>query len=233
MALVQWVVVILLGIAVVAVVAPLKKKAKTADLAEALNNIQQIGGMLAEFDTDYGRFPDDETALEVKRRTKTGFTLTGEYSNDYFRQLLADGRGRSERPFWCETPLSPTRPLDDFSTAARALAAGEVGFSYIMASRTRGQSSKDDPRRTVVIAPSYRFQTDWTFDPKPYGGKAVALRVDNSATALQIRDDPKGGRHRKVMIDADRTLGDMGANTAWGTGMNPWMRAPLPAPISP
>jgi hypothetical protein len=61
------------------------KSRMVADRAEALNNAKQIGAMLSEFEVDYGSLPDDETALEVKRRTETDFTLTGQFSNDYFR----------------------------------------------------------------------------------------------------------------------------------------------------
>lgn len=200
-----------------------RKQRKAADRTEAINNIKQVGVMLLEFEADYGRFPDDETAKEVKNRTHTDFSLTGPYSNDYFRQMLTDDGGKSEKPFWCKTAQSPKKPDDNFSTAAKALQAGEVGFSYIMASQTKGQSSKDEPSRPVVVAASYEFQTDWTFDSFPFLGKAVVLRLDNSATALQIRED-----NRKVMTSAGKTLGDMGENTPWGMDMNPILRAPRP-----
>lgn len=198
------------------------KSRKASDRTEAINNIRQIGAMLIEFDTEYGRFPDDGTALEVKKTTKTPFTLTGQYSNDYFRQMLAGGGGKSEKPFWCRTAQSPKRCDDDFSTPERAFAAGEVGYSYIMASPTRGQSSEQEPGRPVVVAPSYQFQPDWTFDPEPYADKAVLLRLDNSATTMPIRESD-----RKVMINSGKTLGDTGEHTPWGA-MTPCLRAPQP-----
>jgi type II secretory pathway pseudopilin PulG len=201
------------------------RKHNASDRTEAINNIKQIGAMLIEFDTDYGGFPDDKTALEVKRKTKTDFTLTGQYSNDYFRQMLLGGGGKSEKPFWCKTALSPKKADDNFSTAAKALEAGEVGFSYIMASQTQGQSASGDPSRPVVVTPSSKFQSDWTFDPEPYSGKAVVLRLDNSATAMQIREDNK-----KISTGAGKTLGDTGAKTPWGTDINPILRAPQPRP---
>ncbi|WP_035609895.1 type II secretion system protein GspG [Haloferula sp. BvORR071] len=202
----------------------LKKQRKAADRTEALSNIKQISAMLAEFEADYGRFPDDETALEVKRQTSTDFTLTGEYSNDYFRQILTCSWGKSEKPFWSKTAQSPRKPDDDFSTREKALADGEVGYSYIMASATRGQNSNDEPSRPVVVTPSYKFRADWTFDPEPYAGKAVVLRLDNSATPMQIRESDK-----KVSAgSAGKTLGDVGDGTVWGSDMNPILRAPQP-----
>jgi type II secretory pathway pseudopilin PulG len=200
-----------------------KQQRKAADRTEAIYNIKQVSMMLTEFESEYGRFPDNETALEVKRRTKTDFSLTGEYSNDYFRQLLATGSDKSEKPFWSKTAQSPKKPDDNFSTPAKALEAGEVGFSYIMASPTQGQKAADEPSRPVVVTASYKFQTDWTFDPEVFSGKAVVLRLDNSATAMQIRQDNK-----KVSTSAGKTLGDIGDQTPWGTTMAPVLRAPLP-----
>lgn len=215
---------ILIAVGLVGVTYPVfLKQRKAADRTTAHNNLKQIGACLLEFDTEYGGFPDDNTALEVKRATKTNFTLTGQYSNDYFRQMLAGEGGKSEKPYWCKTAQSPEKPDDDFSTPAKALAAGEVGYSYIMASQTKGQSASGDPGRAVVVAPSYQFRADWTFDPEVYAGKAVLLRLDNSATAIQIRESD-----RKVMTNAGKTLGDTGDETPWGTEIIPFLRAPQP-----
>ncbi len=68
--------------------------------------------------------PDDETALEVKRRTETDFTLTGQFSNDYFRQMLAADKEKSEMPFWCKTKQSPYAPDKVFSTCRQGAGSG-------------------------------------------------------------------------------------------------------------
>jgi hypothetical protein len=74
-----------------------------------------------------------------------------------------------------------------------------------------------------VVAPSFEARNDWTFDPVIYGGKAVILKLDNSATALSIRADNK-----YVTIGSGRRLQDTGKDTPWGTGINPVLRAPQP-----
>lgn len=199
------------------------KQKKAADCTSALNNMMQISACLLEFDTEYGSFPDDQTALDVKDATKTDFVLSGQYSNDYFRQMMVGKGHKSELPFWCKTPLSPTKPDEDFSTAATALAAGEVGFSYILASQTQSQSPSGEPSRPVVMAPSYQFRADWTFDPDVYQGRAVVLRLDNSVGMMQIREADK-----KVTTYSGKTLGDTGDNTPWGTSITPVLRAPQP-----
>ncbi|WP_367870595.1 hypothetical protein [Luteolibacter sp. Populi] len=220
----EWLVVILILAALAALCAPtILKQKKAADRTKALSNIKQMGMMLFEFDNEYGKFPDDETAEEVKRRTKTDFKLTGQFSNDYFRQMLAGAGGKSEKPFWCKTAQSPKNADDNFSTPAKALEPGEVGYSYIMVSRTTGQRSKDEPSRPVIMTPSYNFQPDWTFDPEPYGGKAVILRLDNSATPMLIREDSW-----RVSTHSGKTLGDTGDNTPWGKDITPYLRAPQP-----
>ena len=218
-------IVLLLVVAAISAPVVMKRGGRAPGRTEAINNIKQAGVMLIEFESDYGKFPDDETALEVKRITNTDFTLTGQYSNDYLRQMLPGGGGKSEKPFWCKTALSPKKADDNFSTPAKALEAGEVGFSYIMASPTKGQKSSEEPNRPVLVTASYNFQPDWTFDPEPFHGKAVVLRLDNSATAMQIRKDNK-----KVSTTSGKTLGDTGEKTPWGTNMTPVLRAPQPRP---
>lgn len=215
-------IVVLGGLAAVCFPVILKQR-KAADRTWAINRISNLGAMLLEFDSEYGGFPDDKTALEVKRETGTPFTLTGPYSNDYFRQLLAGGGGKSELPFWCRTALSPDEPDEDFSTPAKALAPGEVGFSYIMASPTEGQNSRGEPSRPLLVAPSYQFRADWTFDPDAYTGQAVVLRLDSSAGVMPIREDNK-----KVSTGSGKTLGDTGEGTPWGTKITPFLRAPQP-----
>lgn len=217
--------VIIAALGVIAAPVILKQR-KAADRTRAIGNLKQLGAMLVEFDTEYGRFPDDETAREVRRATKTDFTLTGPYSNDYFRQMLVLPGDRYETLFWCETAQSPEPPDNDHSSAAKALAAGEVGYSYIMASGTQGQCASGEPGRPVVVAPSFKFRADWTFDPEPFEGKAVVLRLDNSVTAMAIRTDDD--KDEEVVTPAHEAPAEAEEPSLWGTGMTPVLRAPQP-----
>lgn len=200
---------------------------RAVDRTTALNHMKEIGECLIEFDTQYGNFPDDQTAQDVTDATKTDFILRGQYSNDYFRQLLVnsawkDRKYKHEDIFWCKTPQSPKKPDNDFTTSARALAAGEVGFSYIMRTQGEGQSVAGEPGRAVVMAPSDQFRADWTFDPGVFEGMALVLRLDNSVSAVQIRESD-----RKILTKSGRVFGESGESMPWGD-VDPVLCAPRP-----
>jgi hypothetical protein len=214
--------VIFLALVVVALIPTVVKQQKAADRTTALSGIRQMGMSLFEFDSEYGSFPDDTTALKIPEKQRAGYKLTGDHSNDYFRQLIVVGL-KSELPFWCKTSFSPKKPDDD-RTPSKALQAGEVGYSYIMASPTEGQSSSGDPGRPVVVAASYKARADWTFDPEALSGTAVILKLDNSATASFIRGDNK---YITTGV-AGRYLQTIGDNTPWGADATPVLRAPQP-----
>lgn len=217
-------VVILIVMALAGLSSPvILKSRKASDRTEALNNIRQIGMALFEFDSDYGCFPDDQTANEVRKRTHTELKLTGEFSNDYFRQLLAAGL-KSEKPFFAKQTALFHRPDDVYQTPSRALEGGEVGFSYIMASAVKGQDSSGDPGRPVVVGVSDGARADWTFDPEVFGEKAIVLKLDNSAAALNVRTDNKF----IATGVAGRYLQTTGDNTPWGADVTPFLRAPQP-----
>ena len=162
----------------------IRRSARAADRTEALNNIKQIGAMLLEFDTEYGRFPDASTVAAIKAATGTPLTLDSASSNDLFRQLIIGGGGRSEKPFWAKTPISPKKADDLFGTDANTLAKGECGFAYIA-----GLSASDDPE--TPLAMTSLLPGELLFDTEAFQGKAVILFVDNSARTLPVEKDGK------------------------------------------
>lgn len=151
-----------------------------ADRTEALNNIRQVGLVLSDFENEYGKFPEASTIEAVNAKHPSDLKLGAESSNQIFRQLLANG-WKSEKPFWCKTAWSPRKP-DDIFISGKALQPGEVGFAYIA-----GLNPKGDPSTPLIVAPLIPGTT--RFDPNPYKGKAVILRLDGSASAMPIRED--------------------------------------------
>jgi hypothetical protein len=159
------------------------RAARSPHRAQALNNIRQIGMSLSEFDAEYGKFPDASTIAALKRNTGTSLALGSTSSNELFRQLIAAGL-KSEKPFWMHSAVISRQP-DDVFTPGKALVPGECAFGYVA-----GQSSADDPGRPLVFGPL--VPGTMRFDPTIFGGKAIILRLDNSACCMNI--DEKTGK---------------------------------------
>ena len=159
--------------------------ARRTSTKEAVSHVKQLALALMEFDAEYGRFPDKTTASAVKENTGTTLTLDDRSSNRLFRQLLVAGIAQ-ERMF--QNGNQGRYADGDFSDDAKALAPGECHYAYVA-----GLSSYDDPDAPVLVTPLIPGTT--TFDPKPFGGRAVILRLDCSAKVHPI---DKSGR---VMVD--------------------------------
>lgn len=157
---------------------------RNAHRTEAISNLKQIGLALIEFDAEYGRFPDASTIADVQAKTSTTLALGSTSSNELFRQLISNGTN-SERIFWAKTAQTPRKPNDVLG--ADALKKGECAFTYIA-----GLSSSDDPGTPVAMAPV--IPGTWKFDPVPYKGFAVVLRLDGSVRTETI------DAHGHVMI---------------------------------
>lgn len=147
---------------------------------EAVNNARQIGLALFEFETEYGKLPDATTVAAVRGKTSTLLSQGVKSSNDFFRQLLAGGIAPSEAMFYAKN-RGMHKP-DGLMAGSQALEKGECGFTYFL-----GTIKSDTPSRPLIVAPMIPG-TD-RFDPKPFEGKAVVLRLDNSVTSLPINKD--------------------------------------------
>ena len=151
---------------------------EVANRITAKANAQQIGSALFDFESTYGGLPDASTALLVKTKTGSTWALGDATSNDLFQQLIASGICVSEDMFYTKTPWS-RKPDNVFTTETQALAAGECGFAYIA-----GLSYKDGPDTPLCVSPLEPGKL--TFDREAFDGKAVILRLDNSATLVPI-----------------------------------------------
>ncbi|RYD48048.1 MAG: hypothetical protein EOP85_04335 [Verrucomicrobiaceae bacterium] len=170
------IVVVLAGIAAPKVF----RSRRVTDYTAAVSNARQIGLALFEFDTEYGKFPDESTIEAIRRTTGTEMKLGNTSSNDFFRQLIASGIAFSEQMFHAKIPGA--RKPDGVTTGNKALEKGEVGFSYLA-----GLSSKGNPGRPVLVTPL--IQGTDRFDRTVFDGKAVILRMDNSAASIIIDKD--------------------------------------------
>ena len=200
------------------------RQRKKADQTEAVNNAKQIGIAMFEFENGYGSFPDSTTGDQVTENTGTTLTFAGGQSNDFFRQLMAAEIAPSEAMFYAKANYTK-KPDNVFNTSTSALAAGEVGFGYIM-NGTTAFSTSGNPSRPIVAAPlagSTTQAADGTFDVDMYDSKAVVLRVDNSVQSLNVLKTSK-----QAQVGGGKTLLQSGADTVWGTDATPTMVAPSP-----
>ncbi|MEY3897240.1 MAG: hypothetical protein RLZZ214_2761 [Verrucomicrobiota bacterium] len=161
-------------------------------VTEEVNNARQIGLALDEFKSQYGVYPDAATATRIRSETKTTLNLGTTSSNDFFRQLLVANITQSERMFYVKG--SGVRKPDNVIAGAKALEKGECGFTYFL-----GATKQGNPSRPLAAAPMIPG-TD-RFDPKPFKGKAVCLRIDNSVTSLPIDKDGHVILHGRNLMD--------------------------------
>ncbi len=164
----------------------------------ATKNARSIGIALFEFEKVYGSYPDASTVAMVRKSTGNP-SLGAKTSNDFLRHLIGAGMLRDEARFYA--PIAGARKPDNRIDGSHALRKGECGFSYIV-----GLSPRGNPSQPILVTPLIPG-TD-RFDPKPFEGYAIILRLDCSATRMRIRSD---GR---VMSDGMNLLDP--ANPVWG-----------------
>lgn len=199
---------ILLLLAAIVFAPVIFKSRKKTDMTQTVSNAKQVYLVLLDFESDYGTFPDDNSA-------KLGPKLSdyhGAYSNDYLGQIIADGYTTSESIFYAYRKGSSKKPDDVISPPANILEKGECGFAYTMvkdAGTIRGLSTKDNPGIPIVSA----IVTDdkGSFDPKSYDNRGVYLRVDGSARSERTRVSDN-----KVRISGGKALFETGSLTVWG-----------------
>ena len=165
---------------------------------EQISNLRQIGLALFEFETEYGRYPDEGTAAEVTQaHPNQGLDLSGDSSNAMFRQLIAAGYTQSESMFYAK--VAGARKPDGNITGGHALEKGEVGFGYVSGLSTAGNLA-----RIIAFAPI--IPGTKKFDPKPFKGKAAFLRMDNSALSLPINENGQAILNGEDILSPDHPI---------------------------
>lgn len=201
---------VILLLLILALLAPIfhgpKGKPNTPEIVTA----KQIGIALFEFNSKYGAYPNDTTvSLVTNEYPEHGYNLSGKSSNALFRQLIASKIVKNEEIFYARGK-GTVIPDGDISPL-QALKKSEVGFAYIS-----GLTSKDNPSLPLLLAPIIPGTTK--FDPKPFKGRAIVLRIDQSVSLLKIREDGQ------AMLGAGKSLLD--PNNGLWNGKTPDIRYP-------
>lgn len=187
---------------------------------EAQAAAQRLSAQLLAFRAEFGRFPDDISAAMIQRRfPNNSRRLTGKYSNDYLRQLVAVGIANDESSFYVETACSPKSPDGNLS-GDNALGDGEVGFGYIM--DDSGSSADVMPESIVAVAPFMAGQMDGLLDPNVFAGEAVVVYANGRVVTSPILSNGKLGRHKGEQVGSKR-----------GDDWDGWTRAVIKLPAPP
>jgi len=194
---------------------------KSVDRAEAMNDMKQAGLALASFEEEYGTFPSMQIYRDNTNQFK--FVTEGETANDLLGLLLAGGFSDTEEIFFARGGARITkRPDNRFNAPEKLLEPGECGFGYVMLQGGRALSSKtDNGACPLLVAPLMPGSggADPQFNPEPYEGQAIYLRIDQSVGQGAI--DESG----KVPIPEGHTLFETGPGTVWGKDV-PDVRTP-------
>jgi prepilin-type N-terminal cleavage/methylation domain-containing protein len=206
--LVELLVVIVIIAALAGLTAPMViRQRKKADQTEAVNNGRQIGLALFEFETEYGSFPDDDTAKAVADNTETTAS-SGQDANSKFRQLIRAGIAQSETMFYSKTVYTK-KPDNNYNTDEKALENGEVGFGIMMKADGKGLSAAGNPSRPICATP-FTQTLSGEFDFDMYDGKAVILKLDNSVSSINIIKSSGAAKLNGKNLTQD------GDDTVWG-----------------
>lgn len=143
----------------------------------AVHNARQCGLALFEFESEYGSFPDEKTAVAVKESTGTTADLKATTANDCFFQLIAANIINTDLVFSLETTAE-----GEYRRPKPLMNLEKCVFSYLS-----GMNAAGNPSRPLMVAPLVPGSA--IFDRKALGGKAVILCVDNSARTFDIEQD--------------------------------------------
>jgi prepilin-type N-terminal cleavage/methylation domain-containing protein len=219
--LVELLVVIVIIAALAGLTAPqVIKMKKKGDLAESTNNARQLGLGLTQFDADVGGYPDEDSveAVEALTGETSTVSLSGNTSNDYFRQLVVSGVVDSEQPFFAKTTYTKSKP-DDLMKGEQLLRGGEVGFGYIM--RAPGKAIPIGAGKPVAAAPLKENSSGGEMETDPYDGKAIVLFADSSVKQLNIRKSDS----KAMLLSKKHILEGGNIDSVWAED-NPVMMAP-------
>lgn len=153
----------------------------------ALTNAREIGMALFQFGKEYGAYPDDKTAAELKTAMKTTAEVKAVTANDCFFQLIAANIVQTDRIFSIDVPAVPEKqkPLAKLDNCF---------FAYLP-----GGTGTGNPGRPLLVAPLVNGKT--TFDPQIFAGKGMILFCDNRVKSFPIEPDGRVMMNGKDIFD--------------------------------
>lgn len=197
--LVELLVVIAIIAALAAMATPvIMKQNKKAAMTQATSNAKQIFYLMIEFDGDYNQFPgEDVTDVDLAPYASGGT------SNEIFKMFFEGGYTKSEEIFFAKGGAAKKGTPDNVISDGRILEAGECGFAYI-----RNQSTSENSGRPLLLAPMP--DSAEIFDPSPYDGKGVVLRIDGAVKQMLL------SKEFKAKMGDGTLFSETGTDSVWG-----------------
>ena len=188
---------------------------------KAQSNLQSLGTILRQFKTDYGTYPCDSTAttLQDSNPDLNFGSLTGNTSNDYFRQVFYSKGNSSEKPFFAQISCAGKTIAaegDEKLANGSALAKGENAMAYVMSSKTDDEGGKkaipgnksNVPLAFCGIYPSNTPYpgTSVEFDISSFRGHVFMLSADGSVKDLEKSLDEDDNDDEKGRLKPDASI---------------------------
>ena len=175
---------------------PILNQLNKGDQNMAMQNMKQIYTAMQGFEQEHGSFPSDDTAeiVQSKKADLNFGSLTGEFSNNYFRQLLFSVMD-DEKNFFCKLSTAEgkkTKEPDGKVANGKALQKGECSFAYVMKEPGVAIGTNNTSVPLLMCAVEEQASGDNVrFDAASFRGKGIVLRLDNSAVwkELDEKDD--------------------------------------------
>lgn len=202
---------VLLGIlAFIVVMSPVvREQRKKMDRSHTMNCSKSIYLVLMDFESDFGRFPDDESAAKETDLHQ----FRGDTANDYLGQLIAGGYTKSEMIFHTNDRRYEIQLPDDvISPPSRIMEKNECGFSYVMAEvngKRRGLSTDDHGSLPILVSPL--VDKGGTCDASSFANYGVYLRIDGSVMSERLRSSDQ-----RIPLKQGGTIFESGPGTMWG-----------------
>lgn len=172
---------------------PILNQLNKGDQNMAMQNMQQVYTAMQNFEQDNGSFPCDDTAeiVQAKKPDYNFGSLTGEFSNNYFRQLLFSTMD-DEKNFYCKLKTADgkqTREPDGKVANGQALRKGECAFAYVMKEPGVAVGTNNTSLPILMCAVEEQASGDAVrFDPDSFRGKGIVIRLDKSAVWKELNE---------------------------------------------
>lgn len=194
------------------------KSHKKSEMTQAISNSKQVYLIILEFESDYGNFPDDQTAAKTAKL----HAFHGPYSNDCLGQLIAGGYTNSEEIFHAFDKRYRKKPNDVISPPDEILQKGECGFGYVLVedqskNMLRGLSSSDNGGLPILVAPL--VDSSGHIEPQSYENRGIYLRVDGSVRSERLDS-------QNNMLGESTPIFEAGESSLWGRDLTPVILLP-------